>query len=69
MFDDTDAEADTDPELCKPGRQVVPSGHAPRLDSDYVAQLWDQDDALHIWEVGNGETAWLMSQDYVYNEP
>ena len=66
---DTDTDADTDPQLCKPGRQVVPSGHAPRLHSAFVAQLWDQDDALHIAEEGHEETRWIMSQHYVYNEP
>jgi hypothetical protein len=60
---------ETDPELCKSGRQVVPSGHAPRLDSMFVAQLHDADDALLIWEIDNGETAWIQSPDHVYVEP
>jgi hypothetical protein len=64
-----DDASDTDPQLCKPGRQVVPSGHSPRLHSAFVAQLWDQDDALHISEEGCEETRWIMSQDYVFNEP
>jgi hypothetical protein len=60
---------ETDPELYKPGRQVVPSGHAPRLDSTFVAQLHDGDDALLIYQPEKGETAWIQSPDHVYVEP
>jgi len=54
-----------DRDILADGRQIVPAGHAPRLEAVRIARLDEQTSAFRIRERDSREDAWIETDQPV----